>query len=313
MTGAARSLLEALSSSTPRDTIQENERLVAEEAAAMTAAPRAGIAAFMASAAAAEPERVCKALERDGCARVNQALSAETAGALLAHVNAVLEERSSGRMGFEEGELLGPNRYDLQLGLEPLVCQALAELLSPVRPLFSAALGEDAELYELAALVSDPGSPRQPVHADFPALAHEDSPAIMIAFAALQDVAAEMGPTSIVPRTHTAEAHAHFNSRDGRLPLLREAPSLLGVLDVGDANLIDARVLHCGGANQGATRRVLFYCSFRRRGKVTAGTRSLLYELEEAGLTLNNVVVEERARSSLAPASADYCMHDCMT
>ena len=42
---------------------------------------------------------------------------------------------------------------------------------------FSARLGSDAELYELAALVSDPGSSRQPVHADTPFVDGQDAKA----------------------------------------------------------------------------------------------------------------------------------------
>ena len=38
----------------------------------------------------------------------------------------------------------------------------LEEVLVPLTPLVADKLGEDAELFELAALVSDPGAPRQP-------------------------------------------------------------------------------------------------------------------------------------------------------
>ena len=87
------------------------------------------------------------------------------------------------------------------------------------------------------------------------------------------NVEEDMGPTSIVPRTHTAEAHERFNTRDDggreRIALLREYPNHIGVLKAGDANLIDSRLIHAGGANDSMKRRVLFYFSFRRRGKVT--------------------------------------------
>ena len=75
---------------------------------------------------------------------------------------------------------------------------------------------------------------------------------------------------------------------DGRAALLAEAPNHLGVLAAGDANVIDARLLHCGGGNGSARRRVVFYCSFKRRGFATAGTHSLRHELREAGLALSN-------------------------
>ena len=44
-------------------------------------------------------------------------------------------------------------------------------------------------LYELAALISDPGSQRQPLHSDFPYREGEGA-AIVVAFVALQDVRA---------------------------------------------------------------------------------------------------------------------------
>lgn len=153
----------------------------------------------------------------------------------------------------------------------------------PPTPTLSPANGR---LYELAALISDPGSRAQPLHADFPYCEGEGA-AIVIAFVALQDVEPDMGPTAIIPRTHTAEAHARFNGAE-RLALVRECPHTRGLLGTGDANVIDARTLHCGGGNDSLKRRVLFYCSFRRRGRATAGTHSLLPALRSAGYALDN-------------------------
>ena len=62
----------------------------------------------------------------------------------------------------------------------------------------------------------------------------------------------------------------------------------VGVLNTGDANLIDSRLIHAGGGNDSTKRRVLFYVSFRRRGKVTP-SGSLLYKFRRAGYTLDNV------------------------
>ena len=156
--------------------------------------------------------------------------------------------------------------------------------------MLAGAVGEDAELFELAALVSDPGSPRQPIHPDT-TYREGDGASIVTAFIALQDVNADMGPTAIIPRTHTAVAHERFNSRDDggreRVALLRETPNHLGVLGTGDANLIDSRLLHGGAANDSRSRRVLFYFSFRRRGKVSP-SGSMLYKLRRAGYALDN-------------------------
>ena len=50
---------------------------------------------------------------------------------------------------------------------------------------------------------------------------------------AVQDVDEQMGPTVVIPGTHTGEAHERFNSRDDggreRIALLRETPNHVGV------------------------------------------------------------------------------------
>ena len=125
---------------------------------------------------------------------------------------------------------------------------ALEEALSPLRAVLGGSVGEDAELFELAALVSDPRAPRQPVHPDTPFKAG-DGAAIVTTFVALQDVDETMGPTGFIPQTHTSEAHVRFNTKDDggreRVALLRERPNHVGILSIGGANLIDSRLFHC--------------------------------------------------------------------
>ncbi len=273
------------------------KQLAQEEEDIMTDAPRADVGVFAAADAAAEPAGAVRSLERDGFVRIERALSAPTASALLEHVNAELEskrraaEADLGAQTTSFGEvLMRENRYDLLLDLDVPVVAAVAEALTSLKPVMAGALGADAELFELAALVSDPRSPRQPVHPDTPYRAGEGA-AIVTAFLALQDVDASMGPTAVIPRTHTAEAHERFNNKDDggreRVALLREYPNHVGVLSAGDANLIDSRLIHCGGANGSRKRRVLLYFSFRRRGKVTP-SGSLTYGLRRAGHALDN-------------------------
>ena len=74
-----------------------------------------------------------------------------------------------------------------------------------------------------------------------------------------------MGPTIFLPRTHTSEAHALFDDREGEGHwwLLEHSPQSLGVLSRGDVSLFDSRLLHCGAANTSPRRRVLFYFSFK--------------------------------------------------
>jgi hypothetical protein len=74
-----------------------------------------------------------------------------------------------------------------------------------------------------------------------------------------------MGPTIFLPKTHTAAAHTEFDDSSQRDIMLSHRPSVVALLNAGDAALFDSRTIHCGGANdvdKGATR-ALFYFSFR--------------------------------------------------
>jgi hypothetical protein len=71
-----------------------------------------------------------------------------------------------------------------------------------------------------------------------------------------------MGPTTFIPKTHTAAAHAEFDDVSKRDAMLEKRPNVVALLNAGDASLFDSRTLHCGGANNEKTR-VLFYISFR--------------------------------------------------
>jgi ectoine hydroxylase-related dioxygenase (phytanoyl-CoA dioxygenase family) len=126
----------------------------------------------------------------------------------------------------------------------------------------SSALGPNPELFELSALISDRGAPRQPLHPD---TGYSNGTAIVTAFVALQDVTVEMGPTFFLAGSHSQAAHEAFNGEPGvKAELLRTSPRRLGTVGVGDATVFDSRVLHGGGANDKG-RRILFYFSFKVR------------------------------------------------
>ena len=217
------------------------------------------------------------------------------ATALLDHVNDELEkalQKVREYLALDSGDvepmffgnvLARQHRHDLKLDLTPQVVEALDELLGALAPTLSTCLGDDAVLYELAALVSDPNAPQQPFHPDTPHVETQGL-AVLTAFVALQPIDATMGPTSFIPSSQTAEAHEAFNcAEDGgkrKLELLRSRPAYRGTLGTGDATLFDSRVIHCGGANISSRRRVLFYVSFRAQ-KAKAPPGSLLYELRD--------------------------------
>ena len=233
---------------------------------------------------------VARTLRRDGVVQLDGLLAAATAAALRAEIlqrreeayAAVAEDGGSSeewRKYFADVLLKGDanQRCDLLLPLKgwPGLQRALHEMLAASNHLLSSTLvaalgGDDGTLYELAALISEPGSARQPVHPDNP---YQDHPPLLTTFVALQDISAEMGPTTFVPGSHTAAIHARYDdvlTGEGRDALLGECPSAVALLRAGDAALFDSRCLHCGGANSatdgdgdGDGTRVILYVSFR--------------------------------------------------
>ena len=248
------------------------------------------ITAIDAPAAASDSAAVARVLDADGVVRITNALPHATE--VLTLVNRTLgaalqqnHEEFGDEWQAQFGNVLsGHCRHDVKLDLsDATVRAALAALLSTIEPAIAAKLGDDALLYELAALVSLPGSRRQIVHADLP---YSDESAvddgILTAFCALQDIDASMGPTLYLPGTHTADAHAAFftydnfdlyvdsgdeeDEDDEEAALTEAALDALGAcratLGAGDVSLYDGRLLHAGGANRSPRQRVLFYCSF---------------------------------------------------
>jgi len=209
-------------------------------------------------------------------------------------------------------------RCDLLLPLahNPILQTALHELLVSSNLLYNTLVnalgGEDITLYELSSLISEPGSPRQPVHPDNP---HQELSPLLTVFIALQDITPAMGPTNFIPRSHTAEAHAIFNDIPRRDDLLRTSHSVVALLQSGDASLFDSRILHCGGANdreKGATR-VLLYMSFRnpRATEPIGNVGSMMPDIEK--MTINELrtklIAGEKSRGD-AISSNEYNDND---
>lgn len=173
-----------------------------------------------------------------------------------AHFSAVLGASSS-----PDGECSEEQRWDLRLPLHP--CRvALRELLiGPLGTALEALVFDEAELHELAVVISAPGAIPQVVHSDAD---WSERASIFTAFVALQDVELDMGPTVFLRGTHTAEAHDAFDAQG--LRALTRMDARAATLKAGDVSLYDRRLLHTGGRNRSDIARLLFYVTFRRAG-----------------------------------------------
>jgi ectoine hydroxylase-related dioxygenase (phytanoyl-CoA dioxygenase family) len=212
---------------------------------------------------------VVSRLRTRGVVRVDEVLSTEASEGLTRFVDETLEanDATTSQRGLSM-EVFGnvyckKNRWDMKLPFEAPVERALRECVKALGEVLREACGADATLVELAALVSDPGSTRQPVHPD---TAYRRDPTVYTCFVALQDVARDMGPTLFIPGTNNAQAHVEFRQGVERAGPVLERTNEIGVISRGDATLFDSRTLHCGTENESDKRRVLFYFSFQVAG-----------------------------------------------
>lgn len=278
-----------------------------------------------------------RTLRQDGVVRLDRILSSDTASKLrddiLGRRDAALASIQSGRANghdnhddwrnyFADVLLKGDQgqRCDLLLPLahNAMLQIALYEILVSSKLLYntlvSALGGDDITLYELSALISEPGSPRQPVHPDNP---HQQVTPLVTVFIALQDITREMGPTNFLPKSNTAAVHAVFNDVPKRDELLQNSHSVVALLKAGDASLFDSRTLHCGGANdreEGATR-VLMYMSFRnpRATEPIGNVGSMMPGIERMTLRefRNKLIAAEKSRvDNVNSSNEDSTDHD---
>jgi hypothetical protein len=238
------------------------------------------------------PDAVAAAarLMAHGVLGIRSALGAVELDALRAHVDLMLalhHGQVTGAGGREKqlSVAFGPvrerwQRYDLKLDIEPAVRDALAGVSTRVGSILDMVLSPEAVVVELACLVSDPGARAQPYHPD--TLASADL-LLFTCFVALQNIDEDMGPTWVLPGTHTEEAHARLNDPSVRGERDRELAGLRSVhmsCRAGDVFVMDSRLWHRGGANASASRRRLFYVTFGLPRPPTGLTHSILDDLQ---------------------------------
>lgn len=238
-------------------------------------------------------EAQAKVVRKEGLVRIDNVLTADVADSLREYV---LEQQRIAKIETDRDASLSQiyygvenrrkSRCDLQLSLlrggyaadrrtpegeEPAVYEtfpladALQQLLGEegtLRHLYENLVTMEGEFYELAAVITDPGSNRQTVHPDLP---FQEKAPLYVIFLALQDVTVQMGPTSFLMGTHTSKCNDIFNcgGASQKDELILKSECRLSTLKKGDAVLFDARTLHCGNANDSESTRALFNFSFR--------------------------------------------------
>ena len=173
------------------------------------------------------------------------------------------------------------NRWDLKLNAAPIVRLAMQEILKndgffqKTLPSACNCLPEDIILAELGSLISHPGAPAQDWHAD--SLYQNDTDLVACCFVTLQDTPLTMGPTEIIPYTHTSDFHRTAVSNfppKGIMPSYVSPTTMqAGYAHTGEACLMDCRLYHRGGANTCDSkdsssidgRRLIFYFTVRSR------------------------------------------------
>jgi hypothetical protein len=231
----------------------------------------------------------CKVIKKDGVLRIDGAMNPDLADRLREYVleqqalaETVTQQYPNLSQSFYGVENQRKSRCDLQLSLlrggfksdrgapideseSHVLADALQELLGQkgtLRPLYEQLVTLQGEFYELAAVITDPGSDRQQVHPDLP---FQKTAPLYVIFLALQDVTEPMGPTTFLSGTHTEKETDVFMDLSKRDDQLSRAACRIATLKKGDAVLFDARVLHCGNANElvGGSTRAIFNFSFR--------------------------------------------------
>jgi len=273
-------------------------------------------------------------LRKEGVVRIDNVLSADLADQMREYV---LKLRQDSLDQVEAGTvkqtdrfadvLLRSNRCDLKIplgdkmsdGTPTPVIAALHHVLcqSAVKDLIETVLTDQAVLYELSCLISDPGSQRQVMHPDNPMIPGREEPTLLTCFIALQDVDINMGPTVYMPRTNTETIHEAFKdetvaegeSESPKDKLLRTKKTVLGTLTKGCCSIYDSRLLHCGSANRGKDSRAIFYFSFRNPAVAYPGNpASIRAELGSAKITLNDLtdaIVATHERGTANPFPSD--------
>lgn len=248
--------------------------------------------------------RMAATLRRDGVIRLPRLLSEDSCRTLREHVLQIqkdvynLSQQQSSSPSSTTTPFFDPLDYygvepgrncrtDLLLPFDTQVQSDFSELLastSPLRHLFCECFPLSAPLYEVAAVITSPGSHRQTVHPDLP---HKPDCPLYVVFCALQDVTADMGPTSFLLGTQEEPLPVGDDNLD---PVLQKADVVISTMKAGDVVVFDARILHCGNANSSDQTRALFNFSFRQPDSGPLGYQGSIRKAYENKITVGELL-----------------------
>ena len=202
-----------------------------------------------------EPLHAAAVLRRDGVVRLNNVLTSQLCDECRASISSdLLIASNNGTDHYSETESNGfgnvdssHHRWDMYLhdigSYAASITWMLGESSTALNSLFGELFhGQDSEIYEFAALVSDDGAGSQRVHPD---TSYQPNCPLYTVFIATQDVTREMGPTLFIQGSNTEAAHRSL--RHNRNDFLTGSAYHQALLKKGDTVVMDSRILHCGG------------------------------------------------------------------
>ena len=164
--------------------------------------------------------------------------------------------------------MVGDRRYMITAAIKGPLNKPCLYANSNLMPLFSTLLGPDFVISSFGSVLAFPGATAQSVHFDYPPLYEDESvcaslpPHAITLVIPLVDITEETGSTALWPGSHT-----RIGAR-AELQHLVDSGSMQGSVcptpKLGDAFLMDFRLIHAGTPNVGDIARPILYIVYSR-------------------------------------------------
>jgi len=219
----------------------------------------------------ASPETAAQTVLEYGAAWVEGVLDRSACDPLSECVAGLRAQASQADLGSIHAN---KRRFDLPLPADPMVSDAVAQVLAFLTPTLQRLAGRNPRLVELSALTSFPGAKAQQEHPDS-RFGDPDTARMWTVFVSLADISAAMGPLSVWPGTHRSRFYEHEELRREVVSADREVALCV---PQGSAVIMDSRTWHRGGANRSSASRPVFYLSFAEEGSLPEGPTYTIHD-----------------------------------